>query len=58
MNIKDNMLVIKGCIPYDSKKEKLAAWRQLKQEFGDSVRIIFKEGLISYSCTVDRRLYM
>lgn len=58
MNIKDNTLVIKGCIPYDSKKEKLAAWRQLKQEFGDSVRIIFKEGLISYSCTVDRRLYM
>lgn len=58
MKIKDNTLLIKGCIPYESKKEKMAAWRDLKREFGDSVRIIFNEGLISYSCQVDRKLYM
>ena len=51
-------MYIRGVIPFKNKKEKLIAFKELKQEFGDKVRIIFKEGFISYSCRVDRKYYL
>lgn len=51
-------MYIKGCIPFSNKKERLAAWKELKQEFGDRVKIIFLDGFLSYSAKVDRTYYM
>lgn len=47
-------MLIRGCVAYKNKKEKLVAWKQIKQEFGDSVKILFEDGLITYTCIVDR----
>lgn len=50
-------MFISGCIPYRNKKEKLTAFRDLKREFGETVRIIFKENLMLYHVNVDRNFY-
>lgn len=55
---KDNFVLIKGGIPFNNKKERMAAWKQLKGEFGDNVRIIIKDQIMSYTCKVDRSLYL
>jgi hypothetical protein len=47
-------MLISGAIPFKNKKEKLAAWRDLKKEFGDSVKVIIKDGIISYTAKVER----
>jgi hypothetical protein len=47
-------MLISGAIPFKNKKEKLAAWRDLKKEFGDSVRVVIKDGIMAYTCKVER----
>ena len=51
---KDNIVIIRGCVPYFNKKQKKAAWRELKQDFGDKVKILIEDGFLSYSIKVDR----
>lgn len=50
-------MYISGVIPFSCKKEKLAAWVDLKKEFGDKVKIIFQEKIITYSAKVDRNYH-
>jgi hypothetical protein len=52
---ENNINVVSGYISFKNKKEKLSVWKQLKQEFGDSVKILIQDNnLISYSCKVSR----
>jgi hypothetical protein len=46
------MVRIYGSIPYKNKREKLSAWKELKQQFGDSIKIIIEDGVLTYSCKV------
>ena len=47
-------MYISGCAFYSNKKEKLQLWKQIKKEFGDSVKVVIKDGLISYTAKVER----
>jgi hypothetical protein len=51
-------MYINGCVPYRTKKEKLRAFRDLKREFGESVKIVFKDNLMVYSVKVNRYTYL
>lgn len=46
------MVRIYGSVPFSNKKEKLATWRDLKREFGDSIKIIIKDNIMTYSCKI------
>lgn len=48
-------MLISGVIPFSNKKQKLAAWKQLKQEFGSRVEIVIESNMIAYSCRVSRK---
>jgi hypothetical protein len=50
-------MFISGAIPYKNKKEKKAAWIQLKKEFGDGINIIFKDHYITYTAKVPRNFF-
>jgi hypothetical protein len=54
---ENNINVVSGCLPFRNKKEKLSVWKQLKQEFGDSVQILIQDQLISYSANVPRNYF-
>jgi hypothetical protein len=54
---ENNINVVSGYVPFKNKKEKLSAWKQLKQEFGDSVKILIQDQLISYSANVPRNYF-
>jgi hypothetical protein len=47
-------MYIFGCVHFYNKREKMKAWRELKQEFGDKIRIIIREDHLTYSAKVDR----
>jgi hypothetical protein len=52
-----SMNVVSGYIPFRNKKERMNAWRQIKQEFaeyGDNLKIIIQDGILSYSINVPR----
>jgi hypothetical protein len=53
---ENNINVVSGFVPFRNKKEKLRAFRDLKREFGDSVKIIFKDNLMMYSAKIERNL--
>lgn len=57
MALKDNKMVIRGYIPFSCKRERLAAWKTLKKEFGENCKVIIDEGFMIYSAKVDRNLY-
>jgi hypothetical protein len=52
MKERNKMVRIYGSIPYKNKREKLSAWKELKQQFGDSIKIIIEDGVLTYSCKV------
>lgn len=54
---KEDVIYIKGCIPYTNKREKKKAWKTLKAEFADNVKILFDDGLLTYSAKVNRNQY-
>lgn len=47
-------MFISGCIPFRNKKEKKAAWKQLKREFDNNIKIYIENGFLTYTSTVDR----
>jgi endonuclease III-like uncharacterized protein len=48
-------MLIKGYAFYNSKKEKLQLWKEIKQEFNNyAVKVIIKDGIISYTAKVER----
>jgi hypothetical protein len=47
-------MLIKGYAFYSSKREKLQLWKEIKREFGDSVKVVIKDGIIAYTCKVER----
>lgn len=49
-----NMNITSGSIPYKNKTEKKQRWKELKQEFGENINIIFRDHFIHYSAQVDR----
>lgn len=56
---RDDIIIIKGYIPYKNKREKLRAWADLKKEFGEKVKILFQDNkVITYSATVNRNTYL
>jgi hypothetical protein len=52
-----NMNIVSGVCTYSNKKEKKNAFRDLKREFGDSVKIIFQENFLTYTAKVDRNCF-
>jgi pyruvate formate-lyase activating enzyme-like uncharacterized protein len=52
--IKDYKMGINGCEPFSNKKEKLRIWKELKQEFGENIKIIIEDHLITYTTVIDR----
>jgi hypothetical protein len=55
---ESNMNVVSGCETYKNKTEKLQIWKQLKQQYGDNISVIFGDKIINYTCKVDRSLYL
>jgi hypothetical protein len=52
-------MYINGCVPYRTKKEKKQIFKELKQEFGNDIKIRFLDNhFISYSCVVNRQYYL
>jgi hypothetical protein len=47
-------MLIKGYAFYSNKTEKLQLWKEIKREFGNSVKVVIKDGLISYTAKVER----
>jgi citrate lyase gamma subunit len=52
-----NINIVSGCCPYKDKTEKLKIWKQLKQQYGDNIRIIIEDHIIKYSCQIDRNFF-
>jgi hypothetical protein len=52
-----NMNIVSGCCPYKDKTEKLKIWKQLKQQYGDNIRIVIEDQIIKYSCQIDRNFF-
>lgn len=49
-----NMNIASGCIAYRNKAERKQRFRELKQEFGESINIIFQDHFIHYSAKIAR----
>jgi hypothetical protein len=49
-----NMNVVSGWIPFRNKTEKLSAWKQLKRQYGDNIRIKIEDQIIMYTCQIER----
>jgi hypothetical protein len=49
-----NMNIVSGWIPFKNKTEKLTAWKQLKRQYGDNIRIVIEDQIIKYSCQIER----
>jgi hypothetical protein len=49
-----NMNIVSGWIPFKNKAERLAAWKQLKRQYGDNIHIIIEDQIIKYSCQIER----
>jgi hypothetical protein len=52
-----NMNIVSGYCSYNNKTEKLKIWRQLKQQYGDNIRIVIEDQIIKYSCQIDRNFF-
>jgi hypothetical protein len=53
-----NMNIVSGYCQFRNKTEKLKIWRQLKQQYGDNIRIVIEDQIIKYSCQIDRNLFL
>lgn len=49
-----NMNIASGCVAYRNKTEKKKRFKELKQEFGSGIDIIFQDHFIHYSARVER----
>jgi hypothetical protein len=52
-----NINIVSGICEFKDKTEKLKIWKQLKQQYGDNIRIIIEDKIIKYTCQIDRTLF-
>jgi hypothetical protein len=46
-----------GCIPFSNRKERRTIFHQLKEEFGDRVKIDYNENMVTYKVSVPRDFF-